>query len=58
MKEKDIISEIKNITDQIIKKYNPLKIILFGSAGRKEYDVITDLDFLIIIQSGFVLILK
>jgi predicted nucleotidyltransferase len=28
--------------------FNPLKIILFGSAGRKEYDVITDLDFLII----------
>jgi len=48
MKQKEIILEIKNITDQIIKKYNPLKIILFGSAGRKEYDVITDLDFLII----------
>lgn len=48
MKEKEIILEIKNITDQIIKKYNPLKIFLFGSAGRKEYDAITDLDFLII----------
>ena len=48
MKHKEIISEIKNITDQIIKKYEPLKIILFGSAGRKEYDMINDLDFLII----------
>lgn len=48
MKHKEIISEIKNITDQIIKKYKPLKIILFGSAGRKEYDIINDLDFLII----------
>lgn len=48
MKQKEIILEIKNITDQIIKKYNPLKIILFGSAGRKEYDIIDDLDFLII----------
>lgn len=48
MKQKEIILEIKNITDQIIKKYKPLKIILFGSAGRKEYDVINDLDFLII----------
>ena len=48
MKQKEIILEIKNITDQIIRKYNPIKIILFGSAGRKEYDVITDLDFLII----------
>jgi len=48
MKHKEIISEIKNITDQIIKKYKPLKIILFGSAGRQEYDIINDLDFLII----------
>ena len=48
MKHKEIISEIKNITDQIIKKYKPLKIILFGSASRQEYDIINDLDFLII----------
>ena len=29
-------------------KYQPLKIILFGSAGRGEYDRVNDLDFLII----------
>jgi len=48
MEEKDITAEIQNITDQIIRKYNPQKIILFGSAGRGEYDKVNDLDFLII----------
>jgi len=40
--------EIQNITDQIIKKYNPEKIILFGSAARGEFDINSDADFLII----------
>ena len=48
MKADEITAEIKNIVDQIIKKYNPQKIILFGSAGREEYDKVNDLDFLII----------
>jgi hypothetical protein len=36
-KQKEIILETKNIKDQIIKKCNPLKIILFDSAGCEEY---------------------
>jgi predicted nucleotidyltransferase len=48
MKSKEITAEIKNIVEQIIQKYRPLKIILFGSAGRGEYDKVNDLDFLII----------
>ena len=36
MKQKEIILEIKNITDQIIKKYIPLKIILFIKTILKE----------------------
>ncbi|MGD9159757.1 MAG: nucleotidyltransferase domain-containing protein [Desulfobacteraceae bacterium] len=48
MEKNEIIKEIENIVDQLIKKYNPLKIILFGSAGRGEYDELNDLDFLII----------
>ena len=48
MKPKEITAEIKNIADQIIRKYDPLKIILFGSAARGEYDRVSDLDFLII----------
>ena len=48
MKPNEITAEIKSIADQIIRKYDPLKIILFGSAARGEYDKVSDLDFLII----------
>lgn len=50
MDKKDILSEIQNIVEQIIQKYKPSRIILFGSAGRGEYDKVNDLDFLIIKQ--------
>jgi predicted nucleotidyltransferase len=50
MEPNEITSEIDNIVEQIIQKYYPLKIILFGSAGRGEYDKVNDLDFLIIKQ--------
>ena len=43
-----IQQEIEKITRQIIEKYNPSKIILFGSAARGEYEKANDLDFLII----------
>jgi predicted nucleotidyltransferase len=48
MELNEITSEIENIVSQIIQKYRPIKIILFGSAGRGEYDEVNDLDFLII----------
>ena len=48
MNEIEINKEIQYIAYQIIKKYKPLKIILFGSAGRGDFDNINDLDFLII----------
>ncbi len=44
----EITSEIEIIVEQIIQKYRPMKIILFGSAARGEYDEVNDLDFLII----------
>ena len=40
--------EIKDITQQIIDKYHPEKIILFGSAVRGELGPDSDADFLII----------
>jgi HEPN domain-containing protein/predicted nucleotidyltransferase len=40
--------EIENITAQIIEKYRPDKIILFGSAARGELSRDSDADFLII----------
>jgi uncharacterized protein len=44
----DFEKEIESITTQLIEKYGPEKIILFGSAARGEYDRANDLDFLII----------
>ncbi len=40
--------QIKNIIDQIITKYKPQKIILFGSAARGEPGPQSDIDLLII----------
>jgi len=40
--------EIESITIQIIEKYEPEKIILFGSAARGESGSDSDADFLII----------
>jgi predicted nucleotidyltransferase len=50
MKAEEITREVDNIVDQIIRKYNPLKVILFGSAARGEYDEVNDLDFLVVKQ--------
>lgn len=44
----NIEKEIESITDQIIKKYNPDKIILFGSAASGDPNPDSDVDFLII----------
>ena len=47
MKKKDALKEIEDIKNQLIKKYKPEKIILFGSAvwGKDE---VRDIDLLII----------
>jgi predicted nucleotidyltransferase len=46
--ESDVSKEIRNITAQIIEKYKPDKIILFGSATQGEITPDSDVDFLII----------
>jgi len=48
MTKEEIEKEIENITRQIIDKYKPEKIILFGSAAWGEFTPDSDLDFLII----------
>ena len=41
--------EITSIVEQIVKKYKPAKIILFGSAARGEFDPEkSDLDFFVV----------
>ena len=44
----DFEKEIASITKQIVEKFRPEKIILFGSASRGEWDLNSDADFLII----------
>jgi uncharacterized protein len=47
----DLEKEIQNITKQIIEKYKPEKIILFGTAARGAMGLDSDADFLIIKQN-------
>jgi predicted nucleotidyltransferase len=46
--EVDVNREIASITAQIIEKYRPEKIILFGSAVKGELKPDSDVDFLIV----------
>ncbi len=39
MKKSDILKEIDNIKDQLITKYKPEKVILCGSAARREEEI-------------------
>jgi predicted nucleotidyltransferase len=48
MGKKQIEEEIKNITQQLIEKYKPEKIVLFGSAASGKFGPDSDLDFLIV----------
>jgi predicted nucleotidyltransferase len=48
MKTDDITSEIESILAQIVEKYQPLKVILFGSAAKGKFEEVNDLDFLIL----------
>ena len=44
----DLAKEIESITVQIVEKYGPERIILFGSAARGEFTPDSDADFLIV----------
>ena len=46
--EADFQKEIENIASQIIDKYKPEKIILFGSSARGDANADSDADFLIV----------
>lgn len=48
MTNTQIQSQIDSITDQLIKKYQPEKIILFGSAAGGSMTPDSDLDFFIV----------
>ena len=46
--EIDLGKEIESVTVQIVEKYQPEKIILFGGAARGEFTPDSDADFLIV----------
>jgi len=48
MPKDELEAEIKNITSQIVAKYKPEKIILFGSAVWGKFGPDSDLDFFVI----------
>lgn len=48
MNKTDFEAEVKNITDQIVKKYKPEKVILFGSGSSRAMRQESDIDLLII----------
>jgi len=48
MKKINIEEEINSIARQIIEKYHPEKIILFGSSARGETGPDSDIDFLVV----------
>lgn len=48
MSQNQVQSQVNSIKDQLIKKYKPQKIILFGSAVSGKMTPDSDLDFLII----------
>ena len=48
MKHEEIKNEIERILSQLVAKYRPLKVILFGSAAKGDYQEVNDLDFLIV----------
>ncbi len=44
----DLNSEIQSIKNQLIEKYHPVKIILFGSYPQGRFGENSDLDFLVV----------
>ena len=44
----DLEQEIKNISEKLKKKYEPLRIILFGSAAEGKFGKDSDIDMLVI----------
>lgn len=48
MDKQKVAQEIKNIVRQLVGKYKPEKIILFGSAVKGKFTSDSDLDFFIL----------
>lgn len=54
MESESILKEIESIKEQLIEKYKPEKIILFGSAGSRDKEI-NDIDFFIIKKMSIIM---
>ena len=46
--QKEVKKEIDSIAEQLKEKYNPEKIILFGSFARGEFNEDSDIDLFVV----------
>jgi predicted nucleotidyltransferase len=44
--------QIQAVAHQIARKFNPLKVVLFGSYGRSQAHTYSDVDLLVILEDG------
>ena len=51
VKDKQVKKVILEMTDRIIEKFNPIKIILFGSQARNEANADSDIDLLVVVDN-------
>ena len=52
VKDKQVKKVILEMTDRIIEKFNPIKIILFGSQARNEANADSDIDLLVVVDNN------
>lgn len=51
--EVDSVSETINaVVGQLVEDFDPLRIVLFGSYARGDFDADSDLDFLVVMPDG------
>lgn len=45
-------SKVDRLVGEVVKRVNPLRIVLFGSAARKESGLQSDIDLLVVMPDG------
>jgi len=50
MDKKEVLERLKSFSEIVIEKYNPVKIVLFGSYARGTYNEASDIDVAVIVD--------
>lgn len=48
----DYSRAVQQLVDRVVETVHPLRVILFGSGARKETDVPSDIDLLVVMPEG------